>query len=970
MKLFLKCKKYLILYSNLILFFIKVGKGLSNNNNITPRDFETFFNYKNFQELNKNIPNLGEINLITENIQANKIYGKNEIDKIFKTKDKNNASRDRRFRTNELHKFSKYWLKKLGIPKELPPSAWCNEDGVIVGIPITNNVSKILNEKIKSVNGRQLPVITEDFLDNFFEQNYSGQLYSKGLSVACNGKAVISNSFYELSGNKKIDSLMINFPGNRDCEFVYEFSTNKYRYKVYKIDPFDKRLWKEEKDQVKNRNKTNSNKNISNVRNVRTEWDTTKYKSDVNDEFELPSRLSVISICISKTSNGSEEFDDSHSQCYSNARWYKSVRGRLLHRSESSKLQGKIVEDGNYLIDNDLRDSSMFGMLLSSIFTAGEKNNINVPNDEDEHIFFNKLDVKDNGENTDYIRQIYLWPSYCEYKTNLTQSNENQSVNTNKKTRMKTIENEFERVSNIDNFNIIVKNGCPLQGVKLNILKNIETLLIFSLLDEKWNHLPDISNQSITMRCAIKLYTEKQTLESQGCLASKLDNFNNKNNLYINSEPKKRWTDFNKEFNNKIEKEEITIKHQEWLERKWGDYFNSPARRMLMEGQWSFNPNSRLEQTEVTNIQPNTVGLRSEITGKSILNTPKIGRESISGGSGNKSYLLFNKQHAEGLNYQDFRENSVGGSPGDEENDQIVSKSDSNLYSRRLPSEPMIHSVFQNILWRDWLIRYAPLVGNNGNFVRVGTNFAFAFLGESYIEEAATLGFSYDRAILSYLSGKRLSQLGRFLTFGYTQGLYGVRVDRSSTINAWGVDLQARYFISSTLVSFGLREYAQHISVREIGISLRHSFSQKEVIVGQQFSTEAIASFKTLFVDVATNVKNKSYGVAIGLRGYQFTVVRNFSTRTTDFLGNWGNGWQLLLSSTFPGKDDPTIVTRAGAGRLGRSFVLAGAGIGRDMVPIVSFQTQLDDVGIILEFSPSVNERIFAYGIEISKLIL
>lgn len=108
--------------------------------------------------------------------------------------------------------------------------------------------------------------------------------------------------------------------------------------------------------------------------------------------------------------------------------------------------------------------------------------------------------------------------------------------------------------------------------------------------------------------------------------------------------------------------------------------------------------------------------------------------------------------------------------------------------------------------------------------------------------------------------------------------------------------------------------------------------------------------------------------MAIGLRGYQFTVVRNFSTRTTDFLGNWGNGWQILLSSTAPGPDDPTIIARAGAGRLGRSFVLAGAGIGRDMIPIMSFQTQLDDVGVIVEFSPGMNERIFAYGIEISKL--
>ncbi|KAJ1613894.1 hypothetical protein OIY81_796 [Cryptosporidium canis] len=925
-----------------------------------------------YQKLHEfhNIRNLGEFNFPTDasklNFQNKQIY-EDESDKLFKTKEKNFKNGNHKSRTNELHKFGKYWLKKLGVPKELPPSAWCNEDGVIVGIPITNDLIKILNRKIKSIKGRQIPIITEDFIDDFLEHNENDQLYSSGMNIACSGKAVISNSFYEISGSKRIDSLMISFPGNEDCEFSYEFSTNKYKYRVYKIDPFDERLWADGSIQYKDNIKTKEYKINSNGKNVRTsEWEINSVKSK-DDDIELPSNISIISVCISRLYNNLEELPEPKVKCYSNARWYKSVRGRLLHKSESGKLQGKITEDGKYLIDNDFRDSSMFGMIISSVFTAGVQHNINVPNDEDEHIFFNKLDVKNNGENAKYFRKLYLWPSYCEYKVNIAQRIENSL--SNKKSKTKIYENGIETIGQLeqeykkDDFNIIVKNGCPKQGVKLNILLNTETLLIFSLFDDKWNNLQINTNQNISLRCAVKLYNIKQTLESQDCFGHKLNNSTVDNSNISSRNKRKSWMDIHNEFNIRVEKE-VNINHQDWTERKWGDYFGTPI-RMLTEGQWSFNPNLRYEQMEVTNIQPNTIGLRSEITGKSILNTPKIGRESISGGSGNKSYLLFNKQHADTLNSQNIKSSSSGFSE-DKEHDEIVSKSDLNLYSRRLPSEPMIHSIFQNVLWRDWLIRYAPLVGNNGNFVRVGTNFAFAFLGESYIEEAATLGFSYDRAILSYLSGKRLSQLGRFTTFGYTQGLYGVRVDRSSTINAWGVDLQARYFISSTLVSFGLREYAQHISVRDIGLSLRHSFSQKDVIVGQQFSTEAIASYKTLFVDVATNVKNRSYGMAVGLRGYQFTVVRNFSTRTTDFLGNWGNGWQLLLSSTSPGQDDPTIVTRAGAGRLGRSFVLAGAGIGRDMIPIVSFQTQLDDVGVILEFSPGMNERIFAYGIEVN----
>lgn len=204
MKLIFKRRNYFILYFNLITSIVRVNKGFSSN--ISPtRDFEPILKYQSFQEFNSNIHNLGQVhfqkNITNVGFQANRIYGEKDFETRFKGREKGNSNgRDRRSHTNELHKFSKYWLKKLGIPKELPPSAWCNEEGVIVGIPVTNDVIKVLNTRIKSINGGQLPVVTEDFLDNFFDQDQNEQLYSKGMNVACNGKAVISNSFYEING--------------------------------------------------------------------------------------------------------------------------------------------------------------------------------------------------------------------------------------------------------------------------------------------------------------------------------------------------------------------------------------------------------------------------------------------------------------------------------------------------------------------------------------------------------------------------------------------------------------------------------------------------------------------------------------------------------------------------------------------------------------------------------------------------
>ncbi|KAH8742154.1 c2 containing protein [Cryptosporidium ryanae] len=937
-----------------------------------------------------------------------------------------NGNEMARKRRNKLHRFSKYWLNKYGIPREIPPSSWCSENGVVVSIPVSNSIIKLLNEKIRKTYNKEIPVVTEEMMDenkDDFSLTRSGDLggvfknsellTSKGMRIACNGTILIAKSFYELKDNKRSDSLIVYIEYSNTCNLVYEYSTEKYRYKVYKIDPFDRFLWKEQTEGEKERIRLRRNKLNAGSNNVRTPdrgrrraatkeegremRDGDRYEvhithdyeadDDLFWEFELPSKLSIVVVCICGLSEGFTDLN----VCYSNVKWYKTVRGRLVE----SELSRGGSDTKRYLANSELRDATMYGMLLSTLFTAGIDNNVNVPNDESEHIFDNRLDVIKNSINDlDYLKRIHLWPNYCEYD------------------RIKELDVGMNVRSNdavgAEN-SVLILNGCPVVGIDMNVLLNKAGHLIFSISNRSWN-VSDVGGadqpSKISLKCMVRMYSTPQSMETQNCIGGKSEKAPSTPKLQRHSLKHSSWVaysaieegdDGNSSANADSGRDEPTSA-ETWGKRRWDDnkefrnnvmikegqnygYFavsklgSEPlgARRLVLVGENGLHGNeyrsfdSNVKRNELIGIQPNINGVRSQITGKSMMSTPKVGRESITGGSGNKSYLLSNKQ------FEDRDGNEIktdfSGSGG-ELKAKMQSANSDHVYSRSLPSEPLIHAIFQNVLWRDWLIRYAPLVGENGHFVRVGNNFASGFIGESYIEEAATMGLSYDRTILSFLSGKRIPQLGRFITFGYTDGLYGVRVDRSTTINAWGVDLQARYFLSSTLASFGLREYAEHITVRDVSLSARHNFSQSDILAGQQFSTElqqAIASYKTLFVDVATNVRNKSYGMAVGLRGYQFTVIRNFMTRTTDFLGNWGNGWQVLLSSTSPTLNDPTVVTRAGVGRLGRSFVLAGAGIGKDMIPIVSFQTQLDDVGVILEFSPSGKERLFAYGIEVSK---
>ncbi|KAH7649144.1 hypothetical protein FG379_003709 [Cryptosporidium bovis] len=662
---------------------------------------------------------------------------------------------------------------------------------------------------------------------------------------------------------------------SNNCNFVYEYNTEKYKYRVYRIDPFDRFLWKEQSESEKEkirlkRNRLNIGNYNNNVRisdrgrrnriagNKEDEKEKNSYYYYFNEdddlfwEFELPSKLSIVVVCICSL-NGINM-----SICYSNVKWYKTVRGRLIE----SEFNSGSSNNRRYLTNNELRDATMYGMLLSTLFTAGIDNNVNVPNDENEHIFDNKLDIRKNSINDlDYLKRIYLWPSYCEYNR-IKELSIGINVNNN---------------NNNNNNSVLILNGCPVGGVNMTILINKTGHLIFSISNKNWNvsGVGESSNgvnqgSKISLKCMVKMYNVPQSMETQNCITK--NNIEKSSPLALKSQnsslKQQYWDNYVLDDGsevkvsnlNKIAKKDEIMNAGAWDKRRWGDnkessndviitknnggdYYNVDklangslgARKLILMDEYNANGinyrsfDSNVKRNELINIQPNINGVRSQITGKSMVSTPKVGRESITGGSGDKSYLLFNRQ------FQD-RNSGFDGNGG--ELKATVQSTSNNVYNRSLPSEPMIHAIFQNVLWRDWLIRYAPLVRESGHFVRVGNNFGSGFIGESYVEEAVTLGLSYDKTILSVLSGKNIPQLGRFITFGYTDGLYGVRIDRSTTINAWGVDLQARYFLTSTLASFGLREYAEHITVRDISLSARHNFSQKDILVGQQFSTE------------------------------------------------------------------------------------------------------------------------------------
>ncbi|KAK6587537.1 hypothetical protein RS030_91562 [Cryptosporidium xiaoi] len=116
-------------------------------------------------------------------------------------------------KNNKLHRFSKYWLNKYGVPREIPPSSWCNENGVVVSIPVNNNIIKLLNEKVKKMYNKEIPVITEEMI---YEEDYDSNttenrdtknilkngefLVSKGIKISCNGTILIAKSFYEVKG--------------------------------------------------------------------------------------------------------------------------------------------------------------------------------------------------------------------------------------------------------------------------------------------------------------------------------------------------------------------------------------------------------------------------------------------------------------------------------------------------------------------------------------------------------------------------------------------------------------------------------------------------------------------------------------------------------------------------------------------------------------------------------------------------
>lgn len=162
---------------------------------------------------------------------------------------------------------------------------------------------------------------------------------------------------------------------------------------------------------------------------------------------------------------------------------------------------------------------------------------------------------------------------------------------------------------------------------------------------------------------------------------------------------------------------------------------------------------------------------------------------------------------------------------------------------------------------------------------------------------------------------------------------YGVKVMRNNLEDATAVDVTLPFIDVGTMANVLDRNYGARVHVRDFEIMVRHDFDEHVYQDPSKLASQMAFSWKDIGVSVGTDLVDTRYAVGVGIKGYKFSALRDFDDRQTDFVGNWGDGWQLYLSSNLPDTSSRAAMAKVGFGNIHKTYVMAGAGIGEDGIP-------------------------------------
>eukprot|EP00921_Rhytidocystis_pertsovi_P002068 GHVQ01003555.1.p1 GENE.GHVQ01003555.1~~GHVQ01003555.1.p1 ORF type:complete len:1345 (+),score=263.58 GHVQ01003555.1:696-4730(+) len=277
--------------------------------------------------------------------------------------------------------------------------------------------------------------------------------------------------------------------------------------------------------------------------------------------------------------------------------------------------------------------------------------------------------------------------------------------------------------------------------------------------------------------------------------------------------------------------------------------------------------------------------------------------------------------------------------------------------------ERAIQRVSNEIVWDRWATQWSRNPNSRSTEVQVGNDLGFLGIGGDLDNRAALINTGWGDWVVSASSSERDQEVG----VGVVKGNYGVNIDRANRDRATSVEVVARGTEAATLIDLTDRDYGQRIKVRNLEIAVRHDFDEFAKQDEYELATAVSVFYKGVAISAESDVVDTEYGVSLGVRGYQVSVMRDFNERQTELQGNFGNGWQGVLEADYIDPFDDELFMRVGLGKVGRAYVSAGAGIGDDGFPQGTAEVQLQDVGLGVDVVDNRGNRVMLYSLTVGR---
>ncbi|CBZ51472.1 conserved hypothetical protein [Neospora caninum Liverpool] len=289
-------------------------------------------------------------------------------------------------------------------------------------------------------------------------------------------------------------------------------------------------------------------------------------------------------------------------------------------------------------------------------------------------------------------------------------------------------------------------------------------------------------------------------------------------------------------------------------------------------------------------------------------------------------------------------------------------------FGRYIPStaQSPITDVRNKVIYGPWALNWNRAITSRTTRVSLGGRRGAVSIGSSASSYVTTANVNWNRTAVTFAARPNDAAV----KLGILRGRYGVDVARSNRLRTSAVETVMRYVETATVIDQINRTYGQRVRVRRFSFNYTRDFTIPRFDSPGRtpgLRQELAVNWGSLGISVGTDVPDNEYAISVGLRGYQFSVLRDFFQRLTQIQGNWGRGWQLEIATKFEDPINDLLYYQVGFGRLGRLYATAGAGFSSDSTPMALVQVQGNDASVAFKAVQEAGVRVFNIGFTVGR---